>query len=134
MGNLRYLTKEGFRNLKVNKLMTVASITVLFSCLMLIGIAFMLLVNIQSFISGIENENVIMVYADFESSDYDYTALGKELKEIDNVASVEEVVSKIRVSIKENMFNPNNKFDFIYDEIFDVLDMVLEEYNGKKDT
>jgi len=91
MGNLRYLTKEGFRNLKVNKLMTVASITVLFSCLMLIGIAFMLLVNIQSFISGIENENVIMVYADFEGSSYDYIALGKELKGIDNIASVEEV-------------------------------------------
>lgn len=47
---------------------------------------------------------------------------------------VEEVVNKIRAGIKENMFNPNNKFDFIYDEIFDVLDKVLEEYNGKKDT
>ena len=91
MGNLRYLTKEGFRNLKVNKLMTVASVTVLFSCLMLIGIAFMLLVNIQSFIAGIENENVIMVYADLESSEYDYIALGKELKGISNIASVEEV-------------------------------------------
>ena len=54
MGNIGYLTKEGFRNLRVNKLMTVASITVLFSCLMLIGIAFMLLVNIEAFISGIE--------------------------------------------------------------------------------
>ena len=61
MGKTRYLTKEGFRNLRVNKLMSVASITVLFSCLMLIGIAFMLLVNIQAFISGIEAENVIMV-------------------------------------------------------------------------
>lgn len=61
MGNLGYLTKEGFRNLRVNKLMTVASITVLFSCLMLVGIAFMMLVNIETFISGIEAENVIMV-------------------------------------------------------------------------
>ena len=62
MGNLGYLTKEGFRNLRVNKLMSVASITVLFSCLMLIGIAFMLLVNIEAFISSVEAENVIMVY------------------------------------------------------------------------
>ena len=53
MGNLKYLTKEGFRNLKVNKLMSFASVTVLFSCLMLIGIAFMLLVNIEAFISNI---------------------------------------------------------------------------------
>ena len=91
MGNIRYLTKEGFRNLKVNKLMSVASVTVLFSCLMLIGIAFMILVNIQAFISGIEAENVIMVYADLDGSDYDYMALGSHLRALDNVTSVEAV-------------------------------------------
>ena len=91
MGKLRYLTKEGFRNLKVNKLMSVASVTVLFSCLMLIGIAFMILVNIQTFISGIEAENVIMVYAELEADDYDYMALGNDLRSIGNITSVEEV-------------------------------------------
>ncbi len=91
MGNIRYLTKEGFRNLKVNKLMSVASVTVLFSCLMLIGIAFMILVNIQSFISGIEAENVIMVYADLDASDYEYMSLGNELNALGNVTSVEAV-------------------------------------------
>ena len=91
MGKMRYLTKEGFRNLKVNKMMSVASITVLFSCLMLIGIAFMLLVNIQAFISGIEAENVIMVYADLDGSDYDYMALGSHLRALDNVTTVEAV-------------------------------------------
>ena len=91
MGNLGYLTKEGFRNLKVNKLMSVASITVLFSCLMLIGIAFMLLVNIEAFITGIESENVIMVYADMEASDYEYIKLGNDLRAIENVAFVENI-------------------------------------------
>ena len=91
MGKMRYLTKEGFRNLKVNKLMSVASVTVLFSCLMLIGIAFMILVNIQAFILGIEAENVIMVYADLDGSDYDYMALGSHLRALDNVTSVEAV-------------------------------------------
>ncbi len=91
MGNLGYLTKEGFRNLKVNKLMSVASITVLFSCLMLIGIAFMLLVNIEAFISGIESENVIMVYVDTEASDYEYIKLGNDLRAIENVAFVENI-------------------------------------------
>lgn len=91
MGNLGYLTKEGFRNLKVNKLMSVASVTVLFSCLMLIGIAFMLLVNIEAFISGIESENVIMVYVDMEATDYEYIKLGNDLRALDNVASVENI-------------------------------------------
>ncbi|MBO5230201.1 MAG: permease-like cell division protein FtsX [Clostridia bacterium] len=91
MGKLGYLTKEGFRNLKVNKLMSVASVTVLFSCLMLIGIAFMLLVNIEAFIGGIEAENVIMVYADLDSTEVDYISLGNRLESIDNVAFIEKV-------------------------------------------
>lgn len=108
MGNVRYLTKEGFRNLKVNKLMSVASITVLFSCLMLIGIAFMILVNIQAFISGIESENVIMVYADLDGSDYDYMALGSHLRALDNITSVEaiekeEAYEEILADMDENL-------------------------------
>lgn len=93
MGNIRYLTKEGFRNLKVNRLMSVASVTVLFSCLMLIGIAFMILVNIEAFITGIESENVIMVYAnqDLDTLDYDYIKLGNDLRSLDNIASVESI-------------------------------------------
>ncbi len=71
--------------------MTVASITVLFSCLMLVGIAFMMLVNIETFIAGIESENVIMVYVDDETDSYDYIRLGNELRAINNVASVDMV-------------------------------------------
>ena len=91
MGKTRYLTKEGFRNLRVNKLMSVASITVLFSCLMIIGIAFMLFVNINSFISGVEKANVIRVFSSLDSTEYDYKVLGVELANIDNVRSVTAV-------------------------------------------
>lgn len=111
MGNLGYLTKEGFRNLKVNKLMSVASITVLFSCLMLIGIAFMLLVNIEAFITGIESENVIMVYADMEASNYEYIKLGNDLRAIENVAFVENIDKETA-----------------YQEILSELDEGLKEY------
>ena len=111
MGKLGYLTKEGFRNLKVNKLMSVASITVLFSCLMIIGIAFMLLVNIETFISSIEAENVIMVYADLDSTSYDYISLGNNIKNIDNIASVESVDK-----------------DVAYQQILDELDEGLKNY------
>ena len=53
---------------------------------------------------------------------------------VENVAPVEEVIAKVREGIGRNTFNPNNKFDFIYDEIYKVLNDVLEEYNAKKDT
>ena len=50
----------------------------------------------------------------------------------EDVAPVEEVIAKVREGIRRNTFNPNNKFDFIYDEIYCVLDEVQEEYRGKK--
>ena len=39
-GSLGYLTHEGMRNLYVNRLMSIASISVLFSCMVMIGVAF----------------------------------------------------------------------------------------------
>lgn len=108
MGNIGYLTKEGFRNLKVNKLMSVASITVLFSCLMLVGIAFMLLVNIQAFISGIESENVIMAYIKLEANEIETAIIGDELEALGYVESVEFVdketaYAEIREDFDENL-------------------------------
>lgn len=108
MGNIGYLTKEGFRNLKVNKLMSIASITVLFSCLMLVGIAFMLLVNIQAFISGIESENVIMAYVKLEANEIETALVGDELKAINYVESVEFVdketaYAEIKEDFDENL-------------------------------
>ncbi len=91
MTKLKYLTKEGFRNMRVNKIMTLASVTVLFSCLLLVGIAFMLLVNIETFINSIEQENVIMVYANTDINAYDYMKMGAEINAIDYVESVESV-------------------------------------------
>ncbi len=91
MTKLRYLTREGFRSLRVNKLMTVASITVLFSCLLLVGVAFMLLVNIEAFIGNIEQENVIMVYAKTDISAYDYFRMGAQINSLDYVEEAEAV-------------------------------------------
>ncbi|MBR6941051.1 MAG: permease-like cell division protein FtsX [Clostridia bacterium] len=111
MTKFRFLTKEGFRNLKVNKLMTAASITVLFSCLLLVGIAFMLLANIEMFINNIEQENVIMVYADTDINAYDYIRMGVELKSIDYVGDV--------ISVEKGP---------AYEEILEGLDENLREY------
>ena len=91
MTKLRYLTKEGFRSLRVNRLMTAASVTVLFSCLLLVGIAFMLLVNIETFIGNIERENVVMVYAKTDISAYDYIRMRAQLESVDYVGEVEAV-------------------------------------------
>lgn len=83
--NLRYLTKEGFRNVRIHKLMTVASITVMLSCLILIGGAYLIYENIQSVIDRVGEQNVVMVFIQDECEDAAETALGEQIKALPNV-------------------------------------------------
>lgn len=105
--NLRYLTKEGFRNIIVHKLMTVASITVMLSCLLLIGGAYLIYVNIQSVIDRVGEQNVIMVFIDDEASNEQEAALGDNIKSTPNVkecvfVSRDESYSDILYSMGES--------------------------------
>ncbi len=89
--SLKYLVKEGLRNTWTNRMMSVASICVLLSCLVLIGSATMMFLNVNSVIDRIEDENVIMVYIKDGTDDTAITAMGDKLKGMNNVAEVEFV-------------------------------------------
>lgn len=92
--SLRYLFKEGFRNTWANRMMSIASICVLMSCLVLIGCASMIFLNIESLLGRIEEENVVMVYIEDGTTDADITAMGETLKAIDNVKGIEFVAKE----------------------------------------
>ena len=90
-GSMGYLTKEGFRYVHVNKLMSIASISVLFSCLVMIGSAFLLLINMYSMISNIEEKNVITVFYEDGVQGNAGDELGSNILALDNVKSAEFV-------------------------------------------
>lgn len=92
--SFRYLIKEGFHNTWTNRMMSVASICVLLSCLLLIGSASMIFLNIDSLVQKIENENVIMVYIDDEATDANIDELGIELQNLSNVQKIEFVAKE----------------------------------------
>lgn len=87
--SLRYLFKEGFRNTWSNRMMSIASICVLMSCLVLIGCASMIFLNIESLLGRIEEENVVMVYIQDGTTDADINTMGTTLKNMDNIKNVE---------------------------------------------
>lgn len=89
--SLKYLTKEGFRNVWTNRMMSVASICVLMSCLVLIGSAALVFLNIDSLLSRIEEENVVMVYLKDETTDAQIDEMEKEIDNMDNIKDVEFV-------------------------------------------
>ena len=50
--SLKYLTHEGFRNVWVNRLMSLASVTVLMACLIIMGAGIMIYFNINNELDG----------------------------------------------------------------------------------
>ncbi|MCD7797317.1 MAG: permease-like cell division protein FtsX [Clostridiales bacterium] len=89
--SIKYLIKEGFKNTWTNRMMSIASICVLMSCLVLIGAASMIFLNIDSLLSRIEEENVIMVYIADDMTDEAITAMGDQINAIGNIKELEFV-------------------------------------------
>ena len=89
--SLKYLIKEGFRNTWTNRMMSIASICVLMSCLVLIGSASMIFLNIDSLLGKIEEENVIMVYIADGTTDEEIANMANEIKACGNIKQVEFV-------------------------------------------
>lgn len=87
--SLKYLTREGFRNIWVNRLMTLASVTVLLACLVIIGVGAMAFFNIDALLDKVEAQNVVMVYVEMDSDDLTTSGVGMELQKMENIESCE---------------------------------------------
>ena len=72
-------------------MMSTASICVLMSCLILIGGASMIFLNIDSLLGRIEEENVVMLYIEDEATDSEIKSMEKSLRKMKNVKEVEFV-------------------------------------------
>lgn len=91
LSSLRYLLREGFRNLWQNRFMSIASIGVLVSCLLLTGFAYLVFANVDHAFDWVYGQNVVAVFVDLESTPEETAEVGEKLKAITNVASVEFV-------------------------------------------
>ena len=81
--SLKYLTHEGFRNVWVNRLMSLASVTVLMACL------------INNVVDKVQSQNVVMVYVADDATEDETTQIGTSLKGISNVESCEFVPKEV---------------------------------------
>ena len=93
--SLKYLTHEGFRNVWVNRLMSLASVTVLMACLIIMGAGIMIYFNINNVVVKVQSQNVVMVYVADDASEDETTQIGTSLKGISNVESCEFVPKEV---------------------------------------
>lgn len=85
-----YLIKQGFKNLWHNRLLALTSIGVLTTSLVIVGIALLVTLNINSMVSYVESQNEIVVFLD-EVDDEQVSELITNINKTVNVADVKYV-------------------------------------------
>ena len=89
--NTNYLTKMGLHNLIANRSMSFSSVSVLTACLLLIGVSFLLVINIQSLVNDVEKQNVVVAFMDDDATDEEISQARIDLNSIDNVIGIDFV-------------------------------------------
>lgn len=127
-GSIGYLTKEGFKNIWLNRLMSVASISVLLSCLVMMGLAVMIIANMQAIITNIEESNVIVTFVDDNASDEVVEKVRFDLMRLDNVKDC-EFVSKEEAFEEQlrNLGGDSTLFEGMENPLPDSYHVVLDD-------
>lgn len=108
--SLKYTIGESFKNIWRNGVMSVASTTSVAAALLILGVIFILIVNINSITSGAQEQyDSIQVYLVDSVGDAEVKALGEKIKQMDSVKSVryetkDEALKKMQDSWQDNAY------------------------------
>lgn len=140
MSSLGYLIKEGFKNLFNNRMMSLASIGVLISCLVLTGSAVMLTVNVTNIVDSVSDKNLTNVYLDDDMDHLHAVAIGQDLLAVDHVVdaqliekdeAMEAYREQLGEDIFQNMTGKGNPFPYSYRITVDTETMQnVEQYDA----
>jgi len=86
-----YFAIEGFTGAIKNGVMSLASISILIACLLIMGSFLMVSENINSLLVDLENQNEIVVFIDEKLDEEKTNGVGERIKTLENVRSVEFV-------------------------------------------
>ncbi len=89
MKGFGYLAKEGLRNVWNNRIMSIASVCVLVSCLVLTGAAALFSINVAQVVESVGDSNETTVYLKSDVSRLEAVYIGKDIEKLDNVVSTE---------------------------------------------
>lgn len=136
-----YLIREGIKSIWNNRMMSLASIGVLISCLLITGAAVVTSLNASSLISSIGDDNMITVYLKPEISDIDAIKLGAQIDKIENVKSsefysktkgIEEYKEKLGDELYASMQGDQNPLPHSYKVCLDDLSKYEETVESIK--
>ncbi|MCR4717546.1 MAG: permease-like cell division protein FtsX [Lachnospiraceae bacterium] len=85
----RYSLKQGFINIRRNKIFTLASIGTMVACLFMLGVFLTILINFNHIVSSAESTITISVYFNKDATAEQIAEIGKNIKARDEVDTVE---------------------------------------------
>ncbi len=113
MHGLGYLIKEGFKNIWNNRIMSIASVCVLISCLVLTGSAVLFTLNVDKVVKSVEGSNETTFYLSDNLSRVESVYVGRDIKKIKNIKSVEylskdKAIERYKKMLGEDIFERMN--------------------------
>ncbi len=112
--NVLYFFQQAFTGLWRNGLMTLAAITVLLSCLVLMGSFSLLVYNVNVNIEEVAKLNEIVVIADYEATDEQIETLHSEIRALDNIDNITFVSKEEGLESERNRYE---EYSYIFDEM-----------------
>ena len=112
LSGIRYLADQGVENIWKNKMMAFATFCVLLISLLLVGIAGLFYVNLNSMIKGLGSQNEVAVFMKVGTTDEENAAAEAAIKELPNIDKVTFISKEDGLSRqKESLPNAEKIFD-----------------------
>ena len=147
MKGFGYLVKEGFKNVYSNRIMSIASVCVLVSCLVMTGAAALFSMNVLKVVDEVEKNNQTTVFIKkdtaAEKAKADYKTLrenrlamiGDKIRQLDNVESAEFVsqedgLKQYKSKLGDDLFKLIEDREDVLNDSYIVTFKNAEEYDA----
>ncbi len=134
MKGFGYLVKEGVKNVWSNRIMSIASICVLVSCLVLTGAAALMSMNVSEMVDAVGQNNEITVYIKEDLSQIEAKYVGRDIEKMDNIKEVifvpsAEALAKYKEQLGDQLFERLGDRKKVLPDAFRVQMLDLSKYD-----
>ena len=131
--SIMYFISQSVKGLWRNGVMTLASITVLMSCLVIMGSFSLIVMNLNSNLDSLGDMNQIVAFIDLEKTDDEITAIREKVATYDNIKEVKYVSKEEALEEEKAKYSEEypDFFDGISSDIYPASLVITYEDNDK---
>ena len=123
---LKFIIKEGFINLYRNKLMTLASVSIVTASLIIFGIFYLTAINLENNLKVLGDQPEMEVFCSPDLDDLEITNIEKQLKNISSIKKFIKVSKSEAFKDYEKMLDNNSKLLEGFDESIAPVSFVVD--------